>query len=162
VTAKQKEKFIELQFQQQLKGLYPVVQIAENEWTWTIGEFPDVDFWAKTFTSAIFEWKGAFWRAGLFMPSKRAALIFRYLDFYVEFIAETTSQSSRQIQGQVSLDHPTDKKRSISLNTGSSRQFSTSQKQQVARVSMSNMQDIYSSFFHSNRSIKLSFTLSGH
>lgn len=59
-TMEELMSFVELQYQQQLKSFYPI-QKQENSFLWKIGEFPDVDFFANPWTSAIFEHGGGLW-----------------------------------------------------------------------------------------------------
>lgn len=60
-TDEKVKKFVEIQYNQQLKSLYPIVKESNNSFIWTISEFPDIDFFASTWTSAIFESKNLFW-----------------------------------------------------------------------------------------------------
>lgn len=115
VTDEEVNNFIEIQYNQQLKSLYPIVRDTNDSFIWTIGEFPDVDFFANTWTSAVFEEKNLLWyqfiklietrQANIEMRSKSKPLQERSLNFELTskghnstttFTSELLSASSSQ------------------------------------------------------------------
>jgi len=82
---KKKSDFMSAQLSQQAKGQYPVVK-SGNSFVWTINDFPGVDFFARTFTSPLFEYQGSIWRMKVSMYRKSAPPNYRTLDFELEIV----------------------------------------------------------------------------
>jgi len=148
VTTQEAKEFIELQYTQQLKGLYPVVKNG-NTITWTIHGFSEIDFFAKTWTSAIFEANGAYWKFTVYLFNKRVPSNKRFLNVVIE--AVDGSQTGKFELTAVNIDSTT------KLPTQSFHQTFT---RGVTKSStLGNFQDLADKGYIRSDTVKFSFTI---
>jgi len=96
IKAKEIQEFIQVQHQQQKKGIFPLDGKGEN-FIWTINGFHSLDSWTNLLSSSIFEFGESYWRLWIFIPHKRLSKEERKIELAVECVMKNSNTKVEKV-----------------------------------------------------------------